>query len=93
MSNNASLSINGFLFRIVMQILHVVTATAESVKEPFTTQGYFLKMHLKYIIKITPKEAHYARRSNHRYGQSHHPSAGRDWTKVNRPFLRSDVRA
>ena len=76
-----------------MQILHVVTATAESVKEPFTTQGYFLKIHLKYIIKITPKEAHYARRSNHRYGQSHHPSAGRDWTKVNRPFLRSDVRA
>jgi nitric oxide dioxygenase len=56
-----------------MQILHVVTATAESVKEPFTTQGYFLKMHLKYIIKITPKEARYARRSNHRYGQSHHP--------------------
>ena len=33
-----------------MQILHVVTATAESVKEPFTTQGYFLKMHLKYIL-------------------------------------------
>ncbi|OVX38291.1 hypothetical protein BME31_00190 [Klebsiella quasipneumoniae subsp. similipneumoniae] len=76
-----------------MQILHVVTATAESVKEPFTRQGYFLKMHLKYIIKITPKEAHYARRSNHRYDQSHHPPAGRDWTKVNRPFLRSDVRA
>ena len=43
-----------------MQILHVVTATAESVKEPFTTQGYFLKMHLKYIIKITHKEARYA---------------------------------
>lgn len=56
-----------------MQILHVVTATAESVKEPFTTQGYFLKMHLKYIIKVTHKEARYARRSNHRYGQSHHP--------------------
>ena len=43
-----------------MQILHVVTATAESVKEPFTTQGYFLKMHLKYIIKISDKGRPYA---------------------------------
>ncbi len=30
-------------------------------------------MHLKYINKITHKEARYARRSNHRHGQSHHP--------------------
>ena len=40
-----------------MQIIHVVTAVGQSVKEPFTKQGYFYKMHLKYIIKITYKEA------------------------------------
>ncbi|ASV19057.1 hypothetical protein B8P98_07025 [Klebsiella quasivariicola] len=74
-----------------MQILHVVTASGESVKEPFTTQGYFFKMHLKCINKITHKEARYARRSNHRHGQSHHPSAGRDRSEAHRPFLRSHV--
>ncbi|QCK76776.1 hypothetical protein EOL18_04070 [Raoultella ornithinolytica] len=50
LSNNDSTIINGFLFRFVMQILHVVTATGKSVKEPFTVQGYFYKMHIKYII-------------------------------------------
>jgi nitric oxide dioxygenase len=40
-----------------MQIIHVVTAVGQSVKEPFTKQGYFYKMHLKCIIKITHKEA------------------------------------
>ncbi|HBY0382251.1 TPA: hypothetical protein MIO20_10435 [Klebsiella variicola] len=93
MSNNVSLIINGFLFRFVMQILHVVTASGLSVKEPFTSQGYFYKMHLKCINKITHKEARYARRSNHRHGQSHHPPAGRDRPKAHRPFLRSYVRA
>ncbi|ASK73441.1 hypothetical protein CF038_02535 [Klebsiella michiganensis] len=59
-----------------MQIIHVVTALWESVKEPFTKQGYFYKMHFKCIIKITYKGSCYARRTNHRYGESHHPSAG-----------------
>ncbi|MBW5962233.1 hypothetical protein CFM97_18105 [Klebsiella michiganensis] len=59
-----------------MQIIHVVTALRPSVKEPFTKQGYFYKMHLICIIKITYKGSCYARRPDHRYGESHHPSAG-----------------
>ncbi|QBG07014.1 hypothetical protein DA718_07340 [Klebsiella huaxiensis] len=53
LSNNAPEIINGFLFRFVMQIIHVVTTLRQSVKEPFTKQGYFYKMHIKYIIKMT----------------------------------------
>jgi nitric oxide dioxygenase len=30
----------------------MLSLPGQSVKEPFTTQGYFYKMHLKYIIKI-----------------------------------------
>ncbi|AWT21156.1 hypothetical protein DMP75_24210 [Klebsiella michiganensis] len=59
-----------------MRIFHVVTAVGQNVKEPFTKQGYFYKMHSKCIIKITYKGSCYARRANHRYGESHHPPAG-----------------
>ncbi|KWZ95394.1 hypothetical protein HMPREF0208_01592 [Citrobacter koseri] len=42
LSNEDLTNFNGFLFRFVMQIFHVVTLKTQSYKEPFTIQGYFL---------------------------------------------------
>ncbi|ALR77704.1 hypothetical protein AO703_15830 [[Enterobacter] lignolyticus] len=60
MRNQRLAIFNGFLFRFVMQIIHVATNIMQSDKEPFTTQGYFHKMHLKYIIMITLEGSCYA---------------------------------
>ncbi len=35
--------------------------------------GYFYKMYIKYIIKVTSEGSCYARRPNHRYRESHNP--------------------